>query len=381
MNPGCARATEDQLFLLLSRPFLSQKLKENIIGTSNHAPIFFNSKRFIHITQENGVSGLIYTNITKENLFLSRLKKELHQYYNQTAYKNMQLLRDTLEILKVLYAHGISVIPLKGTVASDLIFNDLGVYPSGDIDILVHPDQLTRAKKIICEECRYTETAGIDEDDLLATHYHLNLSNGINLLEVHWNLVKRYYEIPADFWWRETKTTTWNNIELIELSPEKYILYLVFRLFDHCFYPLRFFVIIAGLIGKNESIIDWDKLIVYAKQYKMKKLLFFSLRLLHEMLNTNIPEHIIKTKFIGYKCLKNFVFSGIFSGIKRKHARMMIYTLLIDDPAKIIKVLTGRIFPSKSEVRLRYNIPPNSAKVYLYLILNPFLLFVYRKSY
>lgn len=381
MNFRRALTMEEKLVLLLSQPYLSEKqfkAKVNFLNLLNDR-IDFN--RVNKLASENGVSGLIYTKIKNDDFFPSAVKDELQRFYRQTAYKNMQQLRDTLAVVRLLSDQGISVIPLKGAVFSDLIFNDLGAYPSGDIDILVHPDQLAHAQKVICEKGGYSEIKSIAKEDLLATHYHLNFTNNKNLLEVHWNLVKRYFDVPADFWWCETLGKTWNGINLIEISTEKYILYTVFRLFDHCFRPLRFFVLIGGLIEKDSNAIDWHKLIAYAKQYKMKKLVVFSLKLLHEMLDTDIPESIIKEQPFAYRYLRTMVISGLFKGVKRSHIRMMVYSLLLDDPVKIIGVLLGRIFPSKAEVRLRYNVPPNSWKVYLYLILNPFFLFFYNKSH
>lgn len=381
MNFRRVMTAEQRLVLLLSQPFLSEEQFKKEIDSANLLDDYIDFNKIYNMTLANEVSGFAYKKIKNGDFFPSNLENRLKHFYQQSAYKNIQQLAATFGILRLLSDQGIPVIPLKGAVASDLVFNDLGVYPSDDIDILVHPNQLFHSKKIICEKGMYSETTELDEEDLLESHYHLNLSNDKNQLEIHWNLVKRYFEIPADFWWQETLKINRFGVELIELSIEKYILYTVFRLFDHCFYPLRFFVMISGLIEKHSIIIDWAKLIAYAKQYKMEKLVVFSLQLLQDILNTNIPEAIMKRKIFGFEYLKSIVVSGLFSGIKRKHIRMLIYSMLLDDPFRIFRVLIGRIFPSKSEVRLRYDIPPNSLKVYLYLLLNPFLLIFGKKPH
>ncbi len=165
-----------------------------------------------------------------------------------------------------------------------------------------------------------------------------------------------------------------NGINTFELSIEKYILYNIFRLFDHCFYPLRFFILLGGIIEQNVDNINWGRLIDVASRYKMKKLVVFTLRLLKDMLNTNIPENLIQEKYFGYNYFKALAFSGIFSGIQKKHQRMMFYTLLLIESKTLFNILVRRIFPSKGELRLRYKIPLKSNKIYLYYIFNPFLL-------
>ena len=91
-------------------------------------------------------------------------------------------------------------------------------------------------------------------------------------------------------------------------------------------------------------------------------------------MGTDIPASISKNRSKKYGLFKYSVFSGIFSGIKRKHLRMMVYTLIVINPVIWSKVFLGRIFPSTGELRLRYDLPPESRKVYLYYLLNPILL-------
>jgi len=364
---------EEKILLLLSNPFFTGNHKSDIKSI-----ILKNSRisltKIYSLALANGVAGFIYKNSRALNIFPDKINLNLHNFYKQAALANLLLLGETLAVLKLLSDNKIAAIPLKGATASDLLFNDFGVYPSGDIDILVHPLKLSESKRIICDQGGFYQIQEIAEQDLLSNHYHLIFRKNNLLLEVHWNLAKRYFSIPADFWWQESKSFEWNGINTFELSIEKYILYNIFRLFDHCFYPLRFFTLLGGIIDKNENSINWNELIDSASRYKMKKLVIFTLRLLKDMFNTNIPENFIQKKYFGYNYFKALAFSGIFSGIKKKHLRMMFYTVLLVESKTVFNILFGRIFPSQGELRLRYNIPPKSNKIYIYYIFNPFLL-------
>ncbi len=108
----------------------------------------------------------------------------------------------------------------------------------------------------------------------------------------------------------------------------------------------------------------------------MKRLMLFTLQLVGELLKSDVPEEIIRKKVLGYSFFRRIILSSITSGMNRPHLRMMAYTMLLDSPLKIVRILFGRVFPPKEELRLRYNLHTDSVKVYFYYLLNPiFLLF------
>ncbi|NOQ45825.1 MAG: hypothetical protein GQ559_04010, partial [Desulfobulbaceae bacterium] len=254
--------------------------------------------------------------------------------------------------------------------------HDLGVYPSGDIDILVHPDDLAAAKSVLQSQAGYAASQGHNEEELLASHYHYMLNKKQYLLEVHWNLTKRYFEVPPEFWWQGVRTVKWRGMDTLELSPEKYLMYTIFRLFDHCFFPLRFLVLIAGILEHYALEICWDTLMHDCGRFKMKRLVTFTLQLVHELLGAEIPTALAKKKLRGYSTLKKLCLSGILNGIERQHLRMMCYTSLLDSPAAVARALFGRLIPNRGELCLRYNLAPDSSKIFLYYVLNPVLLFL-----
>ncbi len=359
------------LFLLINQDFSKNHITEIQSIFKNNTVL---SKNIISIAFTNQVAGFIHKNTKHFDFFPEELKRDFHKLYKEIAHRNMRLLAETLSVLKLLDQNNIPTIPLKGAIASDLLFNDFGVYPAGDLDILVHPKVLETTKKLLCEKSGFSQAHHISEGDLVSNHYHLILKKNNLLLEIHWNLVKRYFSISPDFWFEDAKEITWNGIKTFELSIEKNIIYQIFRLFDHCFYPLRFYLLLSFTIHKNSNIINWHKLLDFAGRHHMKKLVISTLKLIKDILNTNIPQKVTQENTSGYKYFKALVLSGIYSGIKKKHFRMMNYSVLLIEPELVLGILSGRLFPSKGELRLRYNIQPGSKKIYLYYIANPLLL-------
>lgn len=345
--------TEDFLFYF-SRPFFEKGVNARVLDENGWATL-------LEIAVQNGIAGFVYRNTKGSDTLPDHIRRELQDVYYQTTFRNLDQVAETLKILKILAANRIQAIPLKGVVASEVFFHDLGVYPSSDIDILVHPDDLDAAKQVMQTQAGYLSVPGQSEEELQAGHYHYILHKKQYLLEIHWNLTRRYFDVPAEFWWQGVRTLQWRDMDILELAPEKYLMYAVFRFFDHCFHPLRFLVLIAAIVEHYASEICWDSLLEDCSRFKMRRLITFTLQLAHEVLAADIPAELAKRKTPGYSALKKLCLSGLLHGIQRQHLRMMCYTVLLDTPAAVAAALLGRLVPNRGELCLRYNLPPDSS--------------------
>ena len=225
----------------------------------------------------------------------------------------------------------------------------------------------------------YTLEENIPEKEIMQSTYHLRFGNGLYILEVHWNLVYRYFRTDPEIWWTDARSVQYEGMTITSPSPEKYMMYGIFRLFARGFSPLRFFTFVNGLIYRYREEIDWGRLISLAKNLRMRRVTLFTLKLLHEMFGTEVPDQVIKKKVAGYIFIRDYTLRSMFAEVTRVHLKMLLYSMLLDSPSDVMKVLFRRIFPPLGEIRLRYNLPAKSKLVYLYYFLNPILLVV-RKS-
>lgn len=335
--------------------------------------------RLYTIAVVNGVAPLLYKNL---NNIPHSPEDCIHKFrilYLKSIAVNTMHSRELLHIVNVLQNHKIKVIPLKGVVASETVFQDMGVYPSNDIDILVPEADLLEADRIL-QQIGYVTPDSISKDDLLINHYHLVYNKNDLSLEIHWNLVKRYFSIPSTFWWDSVSEVQFENAAINALSIEKYIIYTIFRLFDHRFMPLKFFLLISEIINRHHNDIDWVELIKYSKEYKMEKLVLFVLRFLTKNFDIIVPLNLIYNNSIRYRILENMILTGIFRKAERLHLRELMYTIFLIESNNLFRILIGRLFPHTGEIRLRYGIGKSSKKVYLYYLLNPILLFMKNKK-
>lgn len=206
------------------------------------------------------------------------------------------------------------------------------------------------------------------------SHYHLVFRKEKHYVEMHWNLVKRYFSIDPEFWWKQTTLLIYKQQNIRNLSPENYLLYLIFRLYSHQFYPLKFFMIISAFLKKNYENINWKQFHETVLNVRMERLTVFTFRLISELWATRTPSFISRKKSIGYSFLKNLVLKGVFARRRPSIIKKIYFLLLLDSPGDVMKFLLRLIFPDKGEILLRYKIPEHSKKIYIYSILNPILL-------
>ena len=367
-NMSYSLSPEERLFLSLSGTDFAEKCAGMFSG---------NYDRLLELANLNQVSPIMYRNLQKVQGVPEHVMEGLNKAYLATFLQNVRHSQETMRIIGLPQMEGIEVIPLKGSLFSDIVLGDMGLYPTCDIDLLVHPRDLERAKSAIVG-LGYSEGSTLAEEDRLQGSYHLSFSNNTYVVELHWNLVMRYFEAPPDFWWEDAGIIEYEGTVISVLAPEKYLLYAIFRLFSHGFIPLRFSILVSGIVGKYGGQIDWSKFLSCAGELKMNRVSLFTLKLLHELLGVDIPQEIANRRVFGYDFLKRIVMKGLFKGVKRTRLRMAFFTILMDTPLNTLRVLFRRLLPKRSELRLRYGLSPDSKKVFFYYLLNPFFL-VFRR--
>jgi hypothetical protein len=327
---------------------------------------------------KNGVAPIVYETLRAFDAVPAETIEKFRNAYLHSFRNNVLNSEEMLRVLRFLEKGEVEAIPLKGSLASEIIFGNPGLYPATDIDILVKTGDLKKAETIIAE-AGYVKNEGLSDEDLLSSHYHFVFRKDNYFLELHWNLAKRYFRIPPEFWWEESGAIDYTGISLKTLSPERYLMYAIFRLFDHGFRPLKFLVFISGLIRKYEKEIDWEKLLRLSGKYRMERLTVFTIKLVHDLFGTRIYDGIMRTQTRGYEFFRKKILAGIFDEVEKPHLRMFLYTFLLDNPGEFTKVIAKRFFPGIGEIRFRYGLHPSSKKAYAYYLMNPVLVLLKRR--
>jgi len=103
----------------------------------------------------------------------------------------LQLISD--RVMDMLTAAGIRSTPLKGPLLGEAIYGEAGRRLSGDVDLLVAPDQLMDAVEVVCELGYEAPRDHIDSSGLPQLHFALEHERGeLPPVELHWRI--HWYE-------------------------------------------------------------------------------------------------------------------------------------------------------------------------------------------
>jgi len=331
---------------------------------------------FVSLAAGHGVSGLVYKNLLKMKNVPEEWLARFRNTYQSTLRDNVLLATETDRLFDLLTFRGIEVIPLKGTVTAELIFGDIGLYPSGDIDILVPMKEISMVKEILAAEGYHLKDSGFDEykDFYIQQLYHISLSSSRFTVEPHWNLFMRYFTAPPEFWWEESVSVFLGGRRYRFLSPERNILYTSFRNFYKGFTPLRFLVLTAAIIRHYKDEIDWEKLFGYAGTFHFENVLRVNLKLCKDFLDAPVPLQYACIKGQRIKILYRLITKMVLSANDIHPLHKAGLLLLRDDLKGISRILLRRLFPPMGEIVSRYRLTPGTGKAVAYYAFNPMLL-------
>lgn len=325
---------------------------------------------------QHGTSNLIYKNLLRLGNVPQSILERFENVYNNTLRHNVLLAAETERLIDGLNAKAIEVIALKGPVTSEIVFGDIGAYPSSDIDILIRTGDIESAKAYLESDGYRLKDKGFDtyRDFYIREMYHISLSNNQYTVEPHWNLFFRYFTAPPDFWWKESISVHSGDRAYQWLSPEKNILYNSFRTFFKVFTQLRFLVMLSEILRYHMDEINWDKLFLYAKTYKFENVLRVVLKLSHELLGAEVPKPCIDLKQLRAKILYRVIRKIALEGDKKHALNKVLLASLRDDLSGFLRVMIRRVFPSMGEIVSRYRLSEHSAMTIVYYALNPIFL-------
>ena len=330
----------------------------------------------------HGTSGFIYKNLQALENIPRKVLARFDNVHNQMLRHNVMLASEADRLLDALNAKGVEVITLKGPLTAEMIFGDIGLYPSGDIDMLIKVEDIDLVVGCLESEGYQLNDKGFDtyRDFYIKELYHISLSNGRYTVEPHWNLFFRYFTTPPEFWWEDSRTVIKADREYRFLSPEKDILYNSFRIFTKNFFPLRFLVMVAELIRFYEDEIDWDLMCRCARRYRFENVLGTVLLMSADLLGAKVPAEYARTRGGRSKLLYNMSVNMMFSETVPHPFHKIALVFMRDDIAGAARVILRRLFPSMGEIISRYKLSEGSPKAVIYYLLNPFFLYTRRRN-
>lgn len=295
MRVGVVRP-EHRLLLLCSRTSIPP------IGVSEIEALVRSGIDWSYLTNEAirlGVLPLFARTIlsTCPQLIPHRSLDQLRHYYLGNAQHNLQLTAELLSIINQFSARNIQALPLKGPVLAVLAYGDTGLRQFSDLDILVHRQNVAKAKMLLIE--RGYELM----DDIPTSQEVLHLETQLHytfvhpetdvVVELHFAIHRKYFGIafePEDVWER-TQQVQLANQAVLCLSPEDLFLTLTAHGAIHRWERLSWITDIAELMRLYREI-EWDTVLERARGIGSERMTLLGLALAHYLSGAPAPPMI-----------------------------------------------------------------------------------------
>jgi hypothetical protein len=237
--------------------------------------------------------------------------KRLHQINSR---KTLWLANELLRIAAEFDKHGIHFLAYKGPTLGQLLYNDVTARQFGDLDLLVHPADVSRAVSLVRELGYHSELSFTAEEEqaYLSMGYERSFDSdfGRNLLEIKWRILPRFYVIDFNIekiFLRATSIKIGER-EIPTLSPEDLLLVLSVHAAKHGWEKLSWLSDIAAL-AQSVSL-DWSAIQQQAQKLGVERILAIHLVLANQLLKTPLPKPLvsyIEKDLVVYLFAKNIL--------------------------------------------------------------------------
>ena len=217
----------------------------------------------------------------------------LKQLYQTNLHKALFLSRELIRIVDRLSALSIEVMPYKGLAVAEVAYGDIALRQSGDIDLLIHPQDLPRIRDAV-RELGYTPHLAFSEAEeraYLKSGYEAAFDGaaGPNLLEVQWAIQPRFYAIEFDMGglFRRAATVSIAGHSMKTPSSEDLLLVLSAHAAKHVWGRLIWLCDIARIMSL--PCLDWSWIGSQARTLGIVRILRVSMFLANQLLGVTIP--------------------------------------------------------------------------------------------
>ena len=220
--------------------------------------------------------------------------EDLRDRYEHDARRNLKFTGELVRVLDCLEAHHVAAIPYKGPVLAETVYGDLALRYFSDLDILVRPADVLRAK-VALQTLGYAPGSPLSEAEeraYLASGYECTFDGpeGRNLLEIQWGIVPRFYAVDfdCDQLFERAATASVSGRIVRTLCSEDLLLTLCVHAAKHAWIRLCWLRDVAGVVESQG--LDWNVIQQRARDLGIQRMVGITLQLAHRLLGASVPE-------------------------------------------------------------------------------------------
>jgi hypothetical protein len=222
-----------------------------------------------------------------------------------------------VDLLRALESAGIQAAPVKGPLLAAAAYGEIVRRQVGDLDILVRPQEASRAKEVLhASGYRFSTSGGTDA---LATRTR---AGGAVRVDLQWALAPKWFRCPVNFerFWERLEPVPFHGATVWQPAPADHLLFLCAHGAKHCWSRLLWIADLAFLTRNYGTRIDWAKTLEHARRSGGERVLLLGLLLARDFVGAPVPiECLTRTADRRLTSVASEVSGRLFDLVKDPH--------------------------------------------------------------
>lgn len=350
-DPLEGRKTEQRVLCLGARTSLTGSARDRLAATIDAGLDWERLWDLAHLHEVVPVLGASVVAVGGDavpDAFRQRVLKRRHV----TLRANGHLVDTLLEALAGLDAAGVPAMPVKGLVIADQLYGDLAARPCADLDVLVQPADLPRAREVL-RAIGFTQLAVPRYKALVHEFHDPAWGRGAGAdhvrLELHWALwADSERRLGTHGLWDRSVPGTLLDHPIRMLSIEDMLLHLAIHRTRSAL-RLRWLVDVAELLRRHAATLDWDAYLERAGLAGARTSSWVVLTLAAALLDGPVPATVLRDLAVGWPkrallertCGIAALFREAPAGDVKQQPHLALRAFEEDGPGRIARVLGG----------------------------------------
>ncbi len=223
----------------------------------------------------------------------------LHTAFTRVSALNVFLTRELQKLLALFAAQGVVAAPYKGPALAADLYGHIALRQFGDLDILVRPSDIKRARDVLLAEgyAPYPPLTDAQQARLLRTQCNQPFTRERNRLvvELHWSVSAPRFARPfeGDGFWSRLGAGRLDGTRVHTPAAEDMLLALCVHGTKHCWERLAWVSDVAELIDQRPRL-RWAQLCAAAQATGSERMLYLGVRLATDLLGASPPAEVVR---------------------------------------------------------------------------------------
>jgi hypothetical protein len=260
----------------------------------------FDWERFEGIVSRNRVGSLVHHALGQTGISPSEpVAERLSRHAQSAARRSLQMTRESLRLQRAFEAQGLPLLVVKGAPLAILAYGELGLKESSDIDLLVSPDAVPTAKRLLGElgyESELDHLAPRQFGEVVRHSKELAFVHRESriLTELHWDLVDNRRLLRGVGVDGPTQVVGVKGGALRTLAVEELFAYLCVHGGAHNWARLKWLADVGAFVGRR-SPAEIEQLFASATHYGAGRPASVALMLCGQLFGLEWPDTLART--------------------------------------------------------------------------------------